>query len=292
MNSRKTIAAILVTLVTAVAFACHPPVTGTEDAGEYIESGNSKAKQGDYDGALRDYDHAISIDRKNPKAYNNRGFVKQLTGDLEGAAEDYSKAIRYDSGFAEAFYNRGCVKQRLGELKEALKDLDKAIKIRPDYSDAVYRRGIVEFDLNENEAASTDFYRLIELTGKSELVAKYSFLRICAIKWKTGREAEAKAEAKAYVDEALGDQWVDLLLKFAAGMIDEEALTMASESDDAEANRERKCEAFFYMGQHRLASGDRDGAIELFKKCRNTKVDYFTEYYSAGYELERLAENP
>lgn len=103
----------------------------TEDeAVLYFNSGNSKYKNKDIDGALKDYDKAISIKPDYFKAYNNRGII-------------------YAS--------------ELGLNNEALKDFDKAIEIKPDYSDAYLGRGSVKFSLKNNSGACKDWEMALKL---------------------------------------------------------------------------------------------------------------------------------
>lgn len=61
----------------------------------------------DYEQAERYADVAMSADRYNPGALNNKGctvFVKQ---DYEKAAEFFKEALRNDSCCTEALYNLG-----------------------------------------------------------------------------------------------------------------------------------------------------------------------------------------
>ena len=45
------------------------------------------------EGAVADFDKALTIDPAHTLAYLNRGTIKYVTGDYEGALSDYSKAI-------------------------------------------------------------------------------------------------------------------------------------------------------------------------------------------------------
>ena len=85
----------------------------TPNAVKYLVSALQKYKKQDYQGALADYDRAISIDPKLAKAYNNRGFVKagQLQ-DYRGGLADMNRAISIDPKLADAYMNRGELKSK------------------------------------------------------------------------------------------------------------------------------------------------------------------------------------
>uniref|UniRef100_A0A674MDW3 Intraflagellar transport 88 homolog n=1 Tax=Takifugu rubripes TaxID=31033 RepID=A0A674MDW3_TAKRU len=74
----------------------------------------------DYEQAERYADVAMSTDRYNPGALNNKGctvFVKQ---DYEKAAEFFKEALRNDSSCTEALYNLGLTYKKLNRLEESV----------------------------------------------------------------------------------------------------------------------------------------------------------------------------
>lgn len=61
----------------------------------------------DYDQADRYADLAMTADRYNPAALNNKGNTVFSRQDYEKAAEFYKEALRNDSSCTEALYNLG-----------------------------------------------------------------------------------------------------------------------------------------------------------------------------------------
>ena len=59
----------------------------------YDGRGKAKYEKGDYDGAIADFDKAISLDSNDVDAYNGRGKAKDRKGDHEGAKADHEKAL-------------------------------------------------------------------------------------------------------------------------------------------------------------------------------------------------------
>ncbi|MCX6770253.1 MAG: tetratricopeptide repeat protein [Candidatus Micrarchaeota archaeon] len=88
-----------------------------------------KLELGDYKGAIKDCDKAISLDPKHAYAYNNRGAAKYHLGDYKGALEDCDKSISLDSENAYAYLNRADIKLKLGYTGGAITDYAKAARL-------------------------------------------------------------------------------------------------------------------------------------------------------------------
>jgi len=61
------------------------------------DSGVTRHRQGDLDGALEDYDEAIRLEPNLGLVFLNRAKVRYSQGDVEGAMNDLAKAILFDS---------------------------------------------------------------------------------------------------------------------------------------------------------------------------------------------------
>ena len=88
----------------------------------------------DLDGALADYNKAISLGLKSSAIYFNRGVIFHQKGQLSDAIESYSRSIEIDPSNARAYYNRAISKLIVDNYKEALQDLE--ISKRLGYSKA------------------------------------------------------------------------------------------------------------------------------------------------------------
>jgi len=79
------------------------------NAEDRLYTGNSYARKGDYDKAIKEYDKAIMLNPRYVVAYHVRGIAYAEKGDYEKAIADYSEAIRlkpdnteYRKKYAEA----------------------------------------------------------------------------------------------------------------------------------------------------------------------------------------------
>ena len=50
---------------------------------------------------IADFNRAIELDPKQPRAYMNRGFAKQAKGDHDGAIADYNRALELAAKLAK-----------------------------------------------------------------------------------------------------------------------------------------------------------------------------------------------
>jgi tetratricopeptide (TPR) repeat protein len=83
----------------------------TLTADDYFISAYQKNEQGNYQGALADYNQVITLQPNLAEAYVNRGILKRdKLNDLRGALADYDEAIFLDSGYALAYTHRGILK--------------------------------------------------------------------------------------------------------------------------------------------------------------------------------------
>jgi tetratricopeptide (TPR) repeat protein len=100
-------------------------------AAVYYNRGNERYKKGDLDGAIADYDAALTFDPRWALAYNMRGSARYNKGDLDGSIADYELAIKSDPFFAKAYGNRGLARLFQGDMARAEKDFDQCLRLDP-----------------------------------------------------------------------------------------------------------------------------------------------------------------
>lgn len=81
-----------------------------------------------YRDAINDFDRAIELDPKNPKAYHHRGFTKYNLGKYEEAINDFDKALDIDKAFSKFIHHdRGLANEALHRYEDAIEDFDEAL---------------------------------------------------------------------------------------------------------------------------------------------------------------------
>ena len=134
------------------------------DSTKLNDSGLAKYENGDYAGALADYNKAIELIQKgdayakdNEVIYTNRGDAKLALGDYQGAVADYTKAIELNPKHAMAYNNRGAVKGRyLNDVQGEISDYTKAIEADPSNAAAYTNRGAAKYRSGDIEGAKQD----------------------------------------------------------------------------------------------------------------------------------------
>lgn len=143
-------------------------------AGSYVNRGLDKHNQKNYQGAIADYNQALTINPNYSLAFYNRGVAKDDTGDKQGAIVDYNRAIQINNNWgarnlADAYYNRGIIRKDLGNKQEALEDFNQAIITNSKFTNAYIIRGNVKKELGDKQAAIKDYNQAVNLDSDSTL---------------------------------------------------------------------------------------------------------------------------
>ncbi len=218
-------------LFTFCLFLCSlAPAHGQvlRSAEEYNSRALERQRQGDLDGALRDFDAAIAASPTKPGFYYNRALAWEAKRDFKAAIADYGKAIANDHGFAPAYNNRGKLQRQLGDVEAAIKDYTQAIEIdanllKPDpeneqllkdLAGAYLNRGIARHDKEDSDGSISDLN--LALKFNPEYSDAYnqrgiawhdkSDLEAAMIDYTRAIDLDAK-NAKAYINR--GNVWND-----------------------------------------------------------------------------------
>ena len=216
--------------------------------------------------------------------FNNRGNAYQSKGDYQRAIQDYDEAIHLNGSFALSYNNRGRAHHLNEDYAQAIKDYGEAIEIDPDYPLAFYNRGLARFDQGFFIAAVPDFVRAVQI----DPAKPYRVLALYLAKARGGdpdREMLATNAAQLNLT-----QWPGPVVSLLLGQATPQAVLNAAQDPDPQVQRERQCEAYFYIGEYLLIADQKGEAARMFQAAVSTGVTSLFEYASAKAELRRLAQ--
>ncbi len=145
-----------------------PPAPAASDAsdGDLVNRGIEKAKNGDLDGAMADFNRAIELNPKDDAPYYNRAQARRMKNDTAGAIADYTRAIELGSTNPAAYNNRGNARAENNDKDGAIADYTRATELKPDYARAYYNRAVARKDKDDASGAAADFKRARQLDPK------------------------------------------------------------------------------------------------------------------------------
>jgi tetratricopeptide (TPR) repeat protein len=123
-------------LMLLVAFSFGTAVASAQSYEDACKKGDEALARKDYNGAIKEFSAAISIDTEKPQAYLGSGTAKYYLGKYEEAMTDVNLAITYDEKLAEAYNQSGLIREKSGLFEDAKADYEKALFLKPDYKEA------------------------------------------------------------------------------------------------------------------------------------------------------------
>ena len=148
------------------------------EAEKYFDSGAAKSTSEDYNGAIADFNKAISLDPNYAQAFYNRADAKNNINDHKGALIDLNISISMWE-YYYSYYLRGITKDYLKDYKGAIVDYTKAIELYivedSNKEDIEFKakmigtRGHAKENLEDYKGAIEDLNSAIELDGSQDI---------------------------------------------------------------------------------------------------------------------------
>lgn len=129
----------------------------------FINQGLEKLHRQDPQGALKDFDSAINLDKNHHSAYLYRADIHSQLGHYQKAIEDYMIAKKQNPAFPYIYNQQGKAYEVLGNYSKAIENYTQAIKLYPEDGIGYTNRGIVYHKLKDNKKALDDFNKAIKM---------------------------------------------------------------------------------------------------------------------------------
>jgi len=251
-------------------------------ASALYDRGNAYRRKGDYDQAIQNYNEAIRLNPSHANVFSNRGIAYGRKGDHDRAIQNYDEAIRLNPNHANALYNRGNAYKRKGDYDQAVKDYDRVIRLNPKHADAYSNRGLVRFYQGQFAAAVPDLSQAVGF----DPVNLYRILLLYLAQARAGGSAEdGLSEATKGLDLK---EWPGPIISMYLGKGPVQVVFDAVADANPIKQRQKRCQAYFYVGQQLLIRQNNNEAAKMFRESLATNVSVLFEYEGAQAELKHL----
>jgi tetratricopeptide (TPR) repeat protein len=192
---------------------------------EFFNSGLTKAKAGQLEGAIADFTESIKAAESdfpeklvgdNPvpdnetkllsQTYYYRAVAYAAIGKKENAVNDLDKAIKYDINFVDAYVLRGKTCNDIGEYKRSDDNLKVASTLFPNNFDIWLHLGIANQNLDNDAKAVEYFNSAIKI--KSDNAQAYIERSKCYLKLEKYDDALADASKAITMDSKNSDAYL------------------------------------------------------------------------------------
>ncbi|MFP4498018.1 MAG: hypothetical protein ACLFQV_07375 [Vulcanimicrobiota bacterium] len=93
---------------------------------------------------------------------------------------------------------------------------------------------------------------------------------------------------KEYYQKNKTGNWPDPVFSFMLSQLSPSQLVQTAAKGEPKSKKYRDCEAYFYIGQYFLVTGNKEQARLAFNKCVETNAAGLLEYKTAKAELKNL----
>lgn len=288
-----------------------------EEARHAQERGVKLQGEGDLEGALREFDHAVTLVPQSPLPWFNRGLVQRALKNCRAAVDDFGRALELQPDLFNALYQRGNCLQALGSPESAVEDYTRAItlpgRIEPRFL-AYFGRAEAYRRLGRLEQAEADYTRVSALRTDTRALRSRAWVRYYRGHWRAAYEDTA-----TYLHDTEGKE-PDAAYALALGV-----LSLRREGDQAEAaaflrqwrsritaaprsaavldyfqngdqrallasakSAGERTEALAYIGANLLAQNQQERGVQLLRQVLREGDPAYLEYDLAYHELRRL----
>jgi lipoprotein NlpI len=218
-------------------------------------------------------------------AYCIRGIAQADIDRNEEALQDTNNAVRLAPNVVVLLSCRADVYFRTGQFEKSVSDYSNAIALGAASIGVVFRaRGVSKVYAGRIQEANEDFAKASDLSDKETRL--YSDIWLVATCGRLGKPIPEDIVKRAAA-EAHGD-WPRAGLAMLIGTISPDDMLKSLEKKEGDERQMALAEAYFYLGQHYLITGDAKKARAFFEKTRDLGVISYIEHTSAEFELERL----
>lgn len=147
---------------------------------EHREAGNKLFKEGDFPGAIKEYDEGLRRDPNNVKIYSNRAYAYIKLMEFPTALKDINKGLEIDSQFVKLWVRKGSIHYMMKEYHKALEAYDKGLNIEPANQELIEgkRKVMMAITTGASGSSDDDQERMAHAMADPEIQALISDFRV------------------------------------------------------------------------------------------------------------------
>lgn len=255
-----------------------------EHLASYMLLADIARRSGEDGKALSAFNRVVTTFPENPIAYNNRGMFHRSQGRFDEALADFDRALELDEAFLPAYINRGFTFLEQQDPAAAEAAMTKSLQVESNQPAAYSLRGTARLNQNRSAEAIADYRRVVELAPQNPMShADLGFALFFVGDYEAARDAFASAlqldpqatfllpwrlaaekrvgnvnpsdYSKALAKPTKDANWVELLLQYQFGRIDERTLVGQVDTTKPEVRDAQYCEACYFIGNELAARG-------------------------------------
>ena len=152
-------------LLGATVWLLTSAATPSKEVKDHLTLGNSLAKKGDYQNAVKEYEKALKADKKNPDTQRLLALTYGRMKKLDKALDHAKDLIKIDPSYA-SYLTLGQVRAAREEFESAIEAFNKAEALSPESYEVAYQKGIVYASRKKFEQAVDAYEHALKLNSK------------------------------------------------------------------------------------------------------------------------------
>lgn len=209
--------------------------------------------------------------------YFYKGLELESRGLLDEAIQLYTLGLEIEPSSYQLYNARGIAYKKKKKYDYAIRDYTKAIQLNPNFVYAYNNRAISYYFMNNFFNSKNDFLIAIKLNPNE---GYYYFLNVFVCVKISNEEGMLVLNLLKENINMISDNWAYQIGCYLIDKIKEKELLIKTEGQ-----KERLCEAYFYIAVKSLLKKQKFRARSYFKKVLKTNLTNFIEYEIAAKEL-------
>jgi tetratricopeptide (TPR) repeat protein len=139
----------------------------------WTELGKVYSNQGQYQLALKQFEHALALQPLDVEAWFQSGIALSKSNHRSEAVERYRRALRINPGFWQAHFELGGQLGLQGNIAEAKRELEQAVQLQPGFAPAHLNLGVALMKERQWDSAAKEFEEALRLDPANQQAPNY-----------------------------------------------------------------------------------------------------------------------